>query len=412
MPLIDTGRLEGIARRIWEDAAGRGFRGPDPYDGLNSRLLRGLLPHSRALRLVVIQTVMRCPLDMRPLLSIPPGLNPKSLALFLSGAASAPGLEGVDRLSGMIEDTLLSLASGPDGSPAWSEGRRLSEGIAERLAETPPGKAGPAGWGYDFPWQGRAFLQDAWSPTVVTTGFVTEALAAAGRPSAGFALASAAGFVSRSLARFQCDDGVCFSYSPGDETRVYNASLIGARILARASGVVDRPEYRDLAAKAADYVVSRQGTDGSWAYGEAPHWRWTDGFHTGYVLEALEDLSSLLSTDRWDGSIRAGLRFYRTRLFLEDGTARYFSHRTLPLDPHSAAQGAITFIALRRHLPDAAGFARRIVCRAVERLWDDRRGGFVFRKGRLLTNRTIHTRWSQAWMFRAVCSLLRQEETG
>ena len=45
----------------------------------------------------------------------------------------------------------------------------------------------------------------------------------------------AARFVAERLHRHEDADGICFSYSPTDRTRVYNASLFGAKILARAA---------------------------------------------------------------------------------------------------------------------------------------------------------------------------------
>lgn len=389
------------ALRIWEAARAKRFEGSDPYDGLRSRLLRPMMK-SRRMRLAVIQAVKNCPFDPRSILGIGPGLNPKTLALFRSGAADLPSLPGVSTEGEWMDDALFGMASLPDGKPAFTKERIHSQGLAREIAS--PGRALPGafGWGYDFPWQGRAFFLPAYSPTVVTTGFVTEALLHAGSPAASAALSGAAGLVRDCLRRHEYPEGVCFSYSPADATRVYNASLFGARILARCGS--DAP----AAASAADFVVARQAEDGSWAYGEASHWRWVDSFHTGYVLQLLEELSAALGTRRWDEAIGRGLAFYRSRLFLSDGTARYASDRTRPLDPHCFAQGIVTFLALERHAPDAVEMSLSIARRAMETLWDDRRSGFVFRRGRLFSNRTIHMRWCQAWMFRALSALARR----
>lgn len=389
------------ARRIWDVARDGRFEGSDPYDGLRSRLLSPLTG-SRRLRLAIIQIVKNCPFDPRRMLGIGPGLNPKTLALFRAGAADFPSLPAVSTEGEWMDDALFSSASLPDGAPAFTADRSLTPGLARWIAS--PGRDLPCafGWGYDFPWQGRAFFQPAYSPTVVITGFVTEALHRAGSPASEAASRGAAGFVKDCLKRHECPGGICFSYSPHDETRVYNASLFGARILAR------RGEDSSTVASAADFVVSRQRGDGSWVYGEASHWNWVDGFHTGYVLQLLEEISESLDTRRWDEVIEKGLAFYRSRLFLEDGTARFTADRTYPLDPHCFAQGIVTFLALERHMPDAVETSLSIMKRAVDTLWDDRRSGFVFRRGRLLSNRAIHMRWCQAWMFRALCALARR----
>jgi hypothetical protein len=399
-----------IAGRIWEGAASAGFRGSDPYDGLNSRLLTPLLGRSRLLRLAVIQGVKRSPFDVRPLLRVPPGLNPKGLALLLHGAAVWPGADDGDGRRAWLADALLSTASLPDGRPAFG-GRDVAEGLAARLDAGREVLPGRMGWGYDFPWQSRAFLQPAYFPTVVATSFAVDALAAAGRAAA---VEAAARFVETDLRRHEDADGICFSYSPGDGTRVYNASLFGARILAQAAARdgPDAPARREEARRAVDWVVSRQRDDGAWVYGEALHWTWIDNLHTGFNLETIDRVASLLGDDRWEDALRRGLDFYRRVLFLEDGTPRYYTTSLYPLDPHSFAQGALTFLSLHRLQPDAVVFADRILHRGIEELWDERRGGFRFQKHRHHTQNAIHLRWSQAWMFRALCARLALNPEG
>lgn len=398
----DGSGLLALATRILARESARGFAGPDPYDGLNSRLLSGLLPRSRTLRLAVIQAVKRSPFDPRPLLRIPPTLNPKGAALFLSGLHDLPAAGKDPETIPFLQRALVRSASLPDGSPAFpgKEAEPGDPGVPADLA---------TGWGYSFPWQSRAFYQPAGFPTVVCTHFVVEALCDSGAPRADLLLAAAARFVTRSLRRHSGADGVCYSYSPRDDARVYNASLFAARILVRraAAGSEDSAALRAEAGSIADYVAARQSADGSWFYGEAPHWRWVDNLHTGFVLESLILLGRSLGRTDWDDAIRAGLRFYAENLFTRDGTALYFPGRRIPLDPHSFAQGILTWLAAERNGFEVPISPERIAGRAVDLLWDARREGFRLRRFRHDPSRTIYSRWSQAWMFRALASLLK-----
>lgn len=401
--------LRAKALGIWERTSAEDFSGSDPYDGLNSRLLGPLTRRSRLLGRCLTQVVKSSPLNLRPLLGVPAGSNPKGLALLLSGLSDLPGIDGGGNFASVLTERLLASASRPDGSPAFSRDRSTLAGLEERLAAE--GCGGPVGWGYHFPWQGRAFRFPAWFPSVVCTSFVVDALNDSGSPAAEAVTSAAAELVTGSLNRFKDPDGICFSYSPLDSTRVYNASLFGAKILARSSRSSLSGETGALAGKAVSFVLGRQNEDGSWAYGDGEQWKWTDGLHTGFVLESLGSISGFLGTGEWDGSIEAGLEYYRTRLFDDDWTARYYPGDRYPLDPHSFAQGALTFLALSRfsHCPPPET-AAAILRRGIELLWDDRRNGFVFRQGRWVRNRTVHMRWSQAWMFRAICSYLSSGE--
>jgi hypothetical protein len=406
----DRARAAAIVARLWHRAEATGFRGPDPYDGLGSRLLAPFLPRSRLLRLAVIQGVKRSPVDLRPLLVVRDGVNPKGLALFLHGLADWPAAASAGAIAA-TGDRLLSLASRADGTPYFGE-RAPRAGLADAVAsgETACGEA--IGWGYDFAWQARAFMQPPYFPTVVATSFVVDALAAAGSPAYPGVAVAAARFVDEQLHRQDDADGVCFSYSPRDRTRVLNASLFAAKLLARAAsaGAPGAAPRAALARRAGDYAAARQREDGAWLYGEADHWRWIDGLHTGFVLETLAFLARELGVTAWDDAIRRGLAWYREHLFRVDGWARYHPDRDFPLDGHTVAQGALTFLALAPYQEDGAKWAQRVLARGVAELWNERRGGFTTRAGRWRRDRTLYLRWSQAWMFRALCAWLAAEK--
>jgi polysaccharide biosynthesis protein VpsJ len=406
----DSSAISQRAGDVWEWARRHDFHGADPYDGLNSRVLAPFLDHSRFLRLAVIQAVKRSPIDLRPLLAVPAGCNPKGLALFLSGLTHRPDLPDADLLRTRLVDRMLATASLTDGTPAFGT-RNDTPGLAATIAAGEPDES-PIGWGYHFPWQARAFLQKAYHPTVVATSFVLDALGDVQSEAYPEMARRSARFVMEQLYRYEDADGICFSYSPTDKTRVYNASLFGAKILARAASHVDddlATEYRRLALAAGDWVVSRQQSDGSWVYGEADHWQWIDNLHTGFNLETLDAIESLLDPGRWNQAIHSGLSYYRDTMIEADGTARYYSFSRTPLDAHTFAQTAITLLALKHRGDGLAEQANLVLARADVELWDQKRQGYLFQKSRWATSRTIHMRWSQGWMFRALAMASAQE---
>ena len=77
-----------------------------------------------------------------------------------------------------------------------------------------------------------------------------------------------ADFILNDLNRSEeTDDEVCFSYSPLDQTRVFNASLLAGETLAVLGRLTGEASLCDWAMRAARYVIRRQRADGSWAYG-------------------------------------------------------------------------------------------------------------------------------------------------
>ncbi|MEZ4389359.1 MAG: hypothetical protein R3D98_17575 [Candidatus Krumholzibacteriia bacterium] len=400
--------LAAIAAEAWRFCREAGFAGFDPYDGLKSRLLGPALGRSRWLRLAVIQAVKRSPLDLRPWLGIPPGLNPKALGLLMQAVARRPALSDPQERE-PLADLAAGLASRPDGAPLFA-GRAGGPGAAAALLERP---IEPLGWGYDFPWQSKAFLQPAYFPTVVCTSFVVDGFAAVAHPATPAVTLGAAAFVREPLHRHEERGEVCYSYSPRDRTRVYNASLFAGKILARAATLAapgQAAALRDEARRVAAYVVSRQRSDGAWIYGEADHWQWIDNLHTGFVLETLADVRDLLGEPAgWQDALDRGLAYYREHLFADDLAPRYYADRDGPLDSHTVAQAVLTLLRFADGDPHLVADARRVLEHGIAGLWLADQGGFAYQQGRF-TGRTIFLRWSQAWMLRALCTYLAHEE--
>src|SRR5690625_3888713 len=64
------------------------YKGYDPYDALLSPLFKlPILKSNKLLRFGTQQFVKRFPVNVRPLLLVPKGLNPVSLGLFIQGYA-------------------------------------------------------------------------------------------------------------------------------------------------------------------------------------------------------------------------------------------------------------------------------------------------------------------------------------
>lgn len=112
------------------------YKGWDPYDGLNSRIFRvlPLLSKSKIVRLAWIQFFRRSPLNFRKIFGVKKELNPKGIALFISGYCNLLKLESFDQEE--IRQKLI----------------RLSDLLVNLKTS---GYSG-ACWGYNFEWQSRA----------------------------------------------------------------------------------------------------------------------------------------------------------------------------------------------------------------------------------------------------------------
>ena len=356
-----------------------GYRGFDPYDGLTSPLFRlPVLRSSRLIRWGWQQTLKRLPFQTRPLLGIKKGLNPVTLALALQGMTFRLRPDRLDRSEAV--------------SFIVSELRRLAT----------PGYHGPC-WGYDFDWQARFACIPAFHPTVVATGFVTNALYELHRiqrdeRAAGLVVEST-GFLQHDLNRTGAEDAFCWSYSPTDRQQVLNASIKGARLCAQAYSITGDESLLDLATRAVRFVVAAQREDGSWPYSLSDRRSWADNFHTCYILDCLDDYESLTGDGQFAGAKERGLRFYLEHFVTQDGAAAYYHDRTYPLDSTAAGQALLTlcrFGEIQR--------AERLARWSIDHLALPG-GAWKYRIYRHRENRLVYMRWSVAWMYLGLARL-------
>ena len=213
-------------------------------------------------------------------------------------------------------------------------------------------------------------------------------------------------FILNDLKRtYNTKGNFCFSYSPLDNTQVFNASLLASRLLARVYSHTNETELINEAKKSIDYCVSFQKDDGYWAYGTATFHQWIDSFHTGYNLECISEYAKYSADNSYSQVIDKGFTFYINTFFTAEGKCKYYSNKLYPIDLHSTAQLIITASRLRKIVSNR-GFIEKVLTLSINEM-QDRKGFFYYQKHRFYTNKIPYIRWTQAWMFFALTTYLR-----
>lgn len=381
--------VKKIVHRLANWCEARDFAGADPYDALNSPLMPVLTLGCRYGRIFWTQVLRRCPWNLRPLILVPPGRNPKSLGLFLESYVRMAQLE-------------------PE-NPQWSQGiHKLLDWQQETISNGYHGNC----WGYHFPWQSRVAFVPRGVPTIVNTAFVGHALLDIYEVlhihQAVEMITSAPDFILRDLHLKHEGDACCFSYTPMDENYVHNANMLGASLLARLAKVTNRPELLDPAMSSMAYSMRHQHEDGSWAYAETQQQSWIDSFHTGFNLEALRRFIRLdLAEEDWKVQFQIGKSFYRNHFFLEDFTPKYYHNREYCVDAHAPAE-AIYFFSGEDD--DSKAFAGHLVEWFVENMYDEKQGFFFYRRQGKRVSRIPYMRWVEAWALRGLTEYLFQQQ--
>ncbi|MDX6305192.1 MAG: hypothetical protein QOI77_2161 [Blastocatellia bacterium] len=402
--------LQSAHQNLQQWCRAQGFAGYDPYDALNSRWFQATpLKRFRIARLAWTQFHKRSPVNFRSLVRIPRERNAKGIALFALSA--------------------LAEYRRSQTKEAELEARELLDDLMWMRLKGLKGAA----WGYNFDWQSRSFFAPRGTPTVVPTAFAARALCEAaevfGQEEYLPFARTICDFILSDLNRSEeSDTEVCFSYSPLDQTRVLNASLLAGETLAVVGKLTGEGSLCDWAMRAARYVARRQRADGSWPYGGDDYQSWADGFHTAFILASLSRIIDSVrsapgadrgsrasssrgvvdatgSIDELDNTLRRGYDFWQERFFLADGWPKYYPDRLYPADAHSAASAIVTLVELRGRIPGTMILAEKIAQWAIDNLRDSR-GYFHYQRRRFYTVRIPYMRWSQAWTAYALARLL------
>ena len=355
------------------------FKGWDPFDGLNSWWIqKTFLGKSRFIRLAWIQFFKRSPVNFRSLAGIEKGYNPKGLGLFILGYCNLyktqPKQEYVNHIIRLSDQVIALQTKGYSG----------------------------ACWGYNFDWQARAFFQPKYAPTVVATSFITEALLEAYSITKNKiyldTAISATQFVLKDLNRTYDDDkDFTFSYSPLDHTQVYNAGLLGVKLLMRVYKHTGDKDLLDIAKKVVNYVCKKQNPDGSWAYSSLPYHQWIDNFHTGYNLECIKLYETVSGDSSYASNLAIGTEYYLKTFFTDSGISKYYNNKTYPVDVQAPGQLVVTLYKaglLNKNIM----LVEKVLNWTIENM-QHKKGFFIYQKRRFFSSKIPYIRWSQASMF-------------
>jgi len=374
------GRLSGWLER-------NDYRGYDTFDGLSAKYVRPLTFETNFLRTVLQQGVRRFPINLRPILGIPRSHSTKGM--------------------GFLARAFIRLHQAT-GEKAWADKAEFA--LKWLIENQSPGYSG-ACWGNHFDYQSRSFYLPKGVPTIVWTSLIGHAFLDGydhfhNETYLNTAI-SACEHILRDLDTHADGDSACISYIPGQNKQVHNSNTLGASLLARTYSHTRNEAYRALAEKAIHYTAKYQRADSSWYYGEPANLHWVDNFHTAYVLDCFKYYMTATKDHRFERNLQTGYDYWKRIFFLEDGTPRYYDHKTLPVDIQCSSQAIDTLVFFFDRDPQGLPLALRVARWTIENM-QDRTGYFYYRRySNWLVNKTPTLHWGQATMLCALGGLYK-----
>jgi hypothetical protein len=379
--------VESSIKKLESYCLSEDYKGWDPYDGLNSRLFKGIpvLKNNKLAQLAWIQFFKRSPVNFRRLALIEKDYNPKGLALFLAGYCNLYKTKQRDEYLEKINYLVKRIIS------------LKTEGYSG------------ACWGYNFDWQSRAFYQPKYFPTIVASAYVGYSLLDAyditKNPGILQMALSIADFILNDLNKTYDKDGnYVFSYSPLDKTEVFNASLLGSRLLSRLFYYSKNENLIKAAKKSVEFCCKYQKNDGSWTYSTLPFHQWIDSFHTGYNIECIHEYQKYSDDGSFKSHLEKGLKYYLDTFFTDEGKPKYYNNSLYPIDVHAPAQLIITLSRLGI-LQKNIDLSNKVLKWTIENM-QALKGYFYYQIKKRYKIKIPYMRWSQAWMFYALAEYL------
>jgi hypothetical protein len=388
-------RFEITLDRVLAYAEEEGYAGYNKFDALNSPYLKKLSLDSKWMRFAITQAIMRSPVNVRPLMSVPKTVNPKGVALFTMAHLNELKRTG-------LENSRVQALHCLD----WLErnGTECAHGT---------------GWGYNFDWQSTLFYAPRHSPNAIVTVLCGEAFIKAFEvfeDEKYLKLAQRAALFLRNDLPILHDTGdeLCVAYVPYPiKAVVLNINASSGAMIAKAAKLLDDNSLLRDAGRMVEFVVNRRTDYYAWYYTYPSNHSHIvhDNYHTGGIVDAIRDYEIHARDDRFHEVYLGGLDYYARELFLPDGAPKHMNNAVYPLDIHGSAQGIISFAKAANHDARHLALANRIAEWAIANMFDKEKGFFYYQKGRLLTKRFTLMRWCNAWMAKALSDLLMARKT-
>jgi len=273
------------------------------------------------------------------------------------------------------------------------------------------------GWGYPFDWQSDKLI-----PGCTANGIVTTAGGDAfwnwyrhNNNREYLAICEQiCNFLSNlPIARIS-NTQLCFSYTPLFQNYVHNLNLFVAEFLIKIGLEVNNLDWIELGTKATNYSLANQLPSGAFDYNGPPEKpkNYIDNYHTGFVLRMLHSIWQLTKKEEIYHSLKKCYDHYIKNLFEKETIPKLLPERKYRIDIHSCAESINCLSELSDTFQSGLSISHNVANWTINNLQDEK-GYFYYGilksrfTQRTFTSKISYMRWGQAWMLKALSSLLK-----
>ncbi len=379
----ETGLILSSIEKLEKWIEKNDYKGYDPADGLTS-YLRPLTFGNLFLDRILLQSVQRCPINLRPVLGIKP------LDSYIGRGYMALGYLAMFKLTGLDDYKRKSIFC-----LEWLKANRS------------PGCTNYS-WGKFFDFASRGGLYRAFEPILIWTVLIGQAFLAAYETLHDEEYLQVCESICEwilQLPRNKTDSGFCIGYHSHDTVgTIHNSNMVGAAFLASIAKHNGNSQYLAVAQEAMTYSCTRQLPNGAWLYGEDPKYRWIDNFHTGYNLDSLKCYIDSTGNTNYKDNLEKGFSFFKENFFEISGRPKYYNDKTYPTDSQCASQAIETLAKFASYDWESVELSLKVAKWTIINM-QDRDGHFYFRKYPWVTLKVPMIHWAQATTYYSLALL-------
>lgn len=371
-------QIESLFKDLYGYLSMKGFLGWDPYDFLKTRW--GFLRATRGDILLILTQLNRIsPINLRKVLRIDKGDNPKAISLIVSALLNYDSLE-FDR------DVQLLV-------------RRLIQKKSKEFEEY------SIGFGYDV--KLSHYFSSGEEPSLIISLFAVFAFIRYYNinhsEEIGRLILSFYGLLNKHVPRVSEKQEEWYSYNFDKINEIYNATAKIGRFYSEIYHIFNDGTIEGKIRRILNYIKCKQRPDGSWAYGA--NISYTDGFHTAFMLDSIWHMKRIVNDRSVEEMFQIGMEHYKRYLFTRNWQPLHFHPNYPPrdirrllieTDIRDCAMAIVLFSKL-----GAIKEAGEVLKWTLQNMYDSNKHYYYFFKAKYWRNRIEFIR-PQAWMLYAL----------
>ncbi|BCD62077.1 polysaccharide biosynthesis protein VpsJ [Nitratiruptor sp. YY08-26] len=393
--------IEEILQKLQKFIEKEDYKGWDPYDALNSKLINKITSFHPFAQRVAIHLLKNSPINLRDFFKIEKDYNPTALSLFIDGYVNMYHIyEDKQYLykAEILKNKLYSLA------------------CINNETEI--------GWGRNFKFITTKETHELNKPLTFLNAKLTLSLLNLYEITKDNLIIENTKKAIFSIIKngkvFKTKRGIFIGYSSDNNPRfIYNASILTSELIIKYLFITKKEDekicdfsIKNLAYELINTILKNQDIDGKWYYGFTNDFKILKNidFHQGFIIDSLLEISKYTNYRKNDilKAYKNGINFMIKEQITDNGIFKWRLPKIYPIDIHNQAQGIISLSKAISKIDCQK--LNKILEYTIDNFYNKNEGYFYYQKHKFYKIKIPYIRWGEGWMFFALSEYVKNKK--